>query len=215
MEPKPFKKLGVYPKNPRVGKLKRKTMKKTVLTGALALLGIFANAQQFGAKAGMNISSLSEDGFKSKVGAFVGVFMNHSLSDKFSIQPELLYSMKGAKYEEQGVSGSWNVDYISVPVMLQYNVTPALYLEAGPEVSLLLSAKSKISAEGESMSVDVKDMSKSLDFGAAFGAGYSFTPQIGASVRYVAGFSDIIKDNPGDAVKNGVFQLGLSYRFSK
>ena len=64
------------------------------------------------------------------------------------------------------------------------------------------------------LSIDIKDEVKGFDFGLGLGAGYWFTEKIGANVRYVAGLSDIAKDNEGgDAAKNNGFQVGLNYKF--
>lgn len=94
-------------------------MKKLFLVGAVALFGAM-NAQTFGVKAGMNISNLSNaDDTKSLVGFNAGLFMNTPLAADFSIQPEVLYNSKGAKYDGPG-DISLKIDYISVPVMFQY-----------------------------------------------------------------------------------------------
>lgn len=186
-------------------------MKKLFLVGALALFAA-GNAQTFGLKAGMNVSSLSNfDESKSKIGLNAGIFMNAPLAESFSIQPELLYNSKGAKADIDNFDVTFNLDYLSVPVMFQYNATPQFYLEAGPEFSFLMSGK--IKADGESE--DIKDDLNSFDFGVGLGAGYYFTPNFGLTARYVAGFSDVVKDNPDDAVKNNVFQVGLAYKFGK
>lgn len=185
-------------------------MKKIFLIGAFALCGVLS-AQTFGLKAGMNISSLSNsDGTKSKVGLNAGLFMNAPLAASFSIQPELLYNSKGAKEDGSG-DGTINLDYISVPVMFQYNATPMFYLEAGPEFSFLMSAKAK----GGGATLDIKDSVQGFDVGIGLGAGYSFIPQLALTARYVAGVTDIIKDNPGDSITNNVFQIGLAYKFMK
>ncbi|MGZ5263646.1 MAG: outer membrane beta-barrel protein, partial [Kaistella sp.] len=83
--------------------------------------------------------------------------------------------------------------------------------EAGPEFGFLVSSKAK----GSGVTVDVKDEMNSFDFGVGLGAGYYFTPNFGLTARYVAGFTDVVKDNPDDAVKNNVFQVGLAYKFAK
>ena len=183
-------------------------MKKLFLVGALALFGAM-NAQTFGLKAGMNVASLSNmSGSTSKISFYAGALMNAPLAQNFSIQPELLYNAKGAK--ESGGSGTLNLDYLSVPVMFQYNALPNLYLEAGPEFSFLLSANMK----GGGETVSIKDSTNSFDFGIGLGAGYFFTPQIGLTARYVAGMTDIAKDNAGgDKIKNNVFQVVLAYKF--
>ena len=203
-------------------------MKKLFLGAAVAMSSL-AFAQQFGAKAGLNVSSLSKDANLSdqgsKIGFNAGLFVNLPIAESFSVQPELIYTQYGEKYDyvmpvtDERYSGSTHLDYVALPVMLQYNVTPSFYLEAGPELGLLVSAKDKAKNEttGETLaeSDNYKDSLNGFNVGVGLGAGYFFTPSIGVTARYVAGFTDIYKDgqNSGDAVKNNVFQTGLAYKF--
>lgn len=207
-------------------------MKKLFLGAAIAMSSL-TFAQQFGVKGGMNVSSLSDDATlsdqESKIGFNAGVFMNAPLAENFSIQPEVLYNDLGSKVTRSteilgntySADYSRNLGYISVPVMFQYNATPAFYLEAGPQFGFLVSAKDKFknSTNGSLDNATIvaldKDDFNTFDFGIGLGAGYYFTPNLGLTARYTAGLSDIIKDNPGDSVKNNVFQVGLAYKFSK
>lgn len=201
-------------------------MKKLFLGAAIAVSSL-TFAQQFGIKGGMNVSSLStEEGLSdqgSKIGFNAGVFMNAPLAQDFSIQPELIYTQYGDKYNQtiagNTISRSRNLDYIALPVMFQYNATPSFYLEAGPEFGLLVSAKNKVKNETDNDVItetgNYKDNLNGFNFGLGLGAGYYFTPNVGLTARYIAGFTDIYKDgqNSGDAVKNNVFQVGLAYKF--
>ena len=207
-------------------------MKKLFLGAAIAMSSL-TFAQQFGVKGGMNVSSLSDDATlsdqESKIGFNAGVFMNAPLAENVSIQPEVLYNDLGSKVTRSteilgntySADYSRNLGYISVPVMFQYNATPAFYLEAGPQFGFLVSAKDKFknSTNGSTDNATIvaldKDNFNTFDFGIGLGAGYYFTPNLGLTARYTAGLSDIIKDNPGDSVKNNVFQVGLAYKFSK
>lgn len=201
-------------------------MKKLFLGAAVAMSSL-TFAQQFGVKAGMNVSSLtSEEGLSdqgSKIGFNAGVFMNAPLATNFSIQPELLYSQMGDKYNQE-IGGttyarSRHLDYITVPVMFQYNATPGFYLEAGPEFGLLVSAKNKFTNESTNNTINESDNYKDdlngFNFGLGLGAGYYFTPNVGVTARYVAGLTDVAQDRPNgsDSVKNNVFQVGLAYKF--
>ncbi|WP_223559519.1 porin family protein [Chryseobacterium lathyri] len=183
-----------------------------------------SNPVTFGVKGGMNVSSLSKDegldDQKSKIGFNAGVFANIPIAESFSVQPEVLYSQYGAKadYTLLGTkySSSTKLDYIAVPVMFQYNLIPNLYLEAGPEFGFLVSAKNKLKNEnnGNSTTSDnYKDQLQTFNFGIGLGAGYYFTPNLGITARYVAGVTDIFKDNSGDAIRNNTFQVGLAYKF--
>ncbi len=193
---------------------------KKIFLGLALIAGTFTFAQKtssntasspvrFGLKAGLNVSSLSNSDTNSKAGFYGGVFANIPVAQDFSVQPEVLYSGMGAKAKANS-DVKLNMDYIAVPVMLQYNALPNLYVEAGPQFSFLVSAKGK----DNNGSVDVKDGFKTFDFGLGLGAGYYFTPNIGVNVRYVAGLTDVVKNRiGGDSSKNGVFQVGLAYKF--
>src|SRR5690606_21113728 len=157
-------------------------------------------AQQFGIKGGMNVSSLSTDSQLSdqgsKIGFNAGLFMNAPIAENFSIQPELLYSQMDDKYD-QTIAGttyarSRHLDYVTLPVMFQYNATPSFYLEAGPEFGLMVNAKNKFTNETDNNTItetgDYKDQLNTFNLGVGLGAGYYFTPNIGLTARYVAGF---------------------------
>jgi len=202
-------------------------MKKLFLGAAIAM-STLSFAQTFGIKGGMNLSNISntDDTFdadadvnsKSKVGFNGGVFANFPVAESFSIQPELLYNGLGTKITGKDTEGNedaltMNLDYLSLPVMFQYNLVPQFYLEAGPQFSYMLSSKLKYN--DESQDIDTDNFNK-FDIGVGIGAGFNITPQFGINARYVAGFTDIVKDNPSDnAMKNNNFQVGLFYKFTK
>lgn len=212
-------------------------MKKLIL-GLAVTAGSLAFAQTtttstpsspvaFGIKAGMNVSSLTNDSGLddqgSKIGFNAGVFANIPIASSFSIQPEVLYSQYGDKYDETIAGTRYSFarhhDYIAVPVMFQYNALPNLYIEAGPEFGFLVNAKNKLKDETNNdvlnESGDYKDQLNGFNFGLGLGAGYYFTPNIGLTARYVAGLNDIAKDRPNgsDAIRNNVFQVGLAFKF--
>lgn len=187
---------------------------KKVLLGLGMLCGTFAMAQKFGVKAGGNLASISEDDTKSKFGFYAGAYMNAPLTAKLSIQPEVLYSLQGAKADYSGIDAKLNTGYINVPVMLQYALAEGFSVEAGPQFGFLTSAKMKATVSGQSGEVDVKDDMNSFDFGIGVGAAYNITPKLNINARYVAGITDMVKDNPGSAVRNNVFQFGLGYTFN-
>lgn len=182
---------------------------------------------RFGIKGGMNVSSLSKDGTLadqgSKIGFNAGLFANIPIAESFSIQPEVLYTQYGDKYDQVILGNRYSyanhLDYIAVPVMFQYNFIPNLYVEAGPEFGFMVSAKNKAKNETNNdviaESGNYKDNFNTFNVGIGLGAGYYFTDNIGLTARYVAGVTDIAKERPAgrDAVRNNVFQVGLAYKF--
>lgn len=173
-----------------------------------------ANAQvKFGPKAGLNLSNITgsdAQGYKMKAGIYAGGFARLHLSENFAIQPELLYSGQGSKYETnvEGtiIKGDVNLNYITIPVMAQYHLPMGLYLETGPQIGFLASAKAKSGGS----SADIKDQFKSTDFSWGAGAGFQLPMGLGFNARYNIGLSKI--DEGGNAnAKNGVIQVGVFY----
>jgi opacity protein-like surface antigen len=184
-------------------------MKKILLSAVAVLAFGFTNAQgvKFGVKAALNVATVNGDfeDASSLIGFQVGGFAEIKVSDKFAVQPELMYSTQGAS----GDNADLNLNYLNIPVMAKFYVAKSFSLEAGPQIGFLLSAKEA----GE----DAKDFYSSTDFGLNFGAGFDFTENLSAGLRYNIGLSNVT--DYGDifdeeiSAKNGVFSVSLGYKF--
>ena len=213
-----------------------------IVTGALALMLLLPNPSSAtgikgGLKIGASMAKLHGDdvedftdvlgaGLKSRIGFCAGGFITFNITGMFAIQPEVLYTMKGVRWEGE-INGAtplkvWmKLDYLEIPVLVKImapspgGVNP--YLFAGPVFALKLSSKMKAEYAGESAEEDIEDL-KGTDFGLVIGAGVDFG--FGASgmgkmtldVRYSLGLSTI-SDFEGDDVKNGVFSLMVGFSF--
>lgn len=190
---------------------------KKILLFAIMIISFTAESQTFGIKGGLNLSNVSNLYFEeadpqAKLGLNAGAFVNIPVSSSISLQPEVLFNAKGLKYG----SGTDELNYISVPLMLQYNIIPGLYIEGGPEVSYLLSAKDKFNGTSnyEAETIDYTDELNKIDVGVGIGIGYNITQNFGLNARYVPGLFDIYKETTeGDIAKNSVFQFGIYYKF--
>lgn len=174
------------------------------------------NAQEvkFGAKAGLNLASVigdETDGLDSRTYFHLGLLGEIVISDKFSLQLELLYSAQGAKESFEGIDIDLKLDYINLPIMAKFYVADGFSLELGPQVGFLMSAK----AEGEGESEDIKDFVKGIDFGANFGVGYKMESGLNFGARYNLGFSNINDGEGSDEFKNqnSVIQISVGYFF--
>jgi hypothetical protein len=188
-------------------------MKKAILLFVFAVsIAAVSQAQdvKFGVKGGLNLASLSgedADEAKMKIGFHVGGLVQLPVAEQLMIQPELVFSAQGAKDEDDD-DNKLNLGYINVPVLAKYQSTSGFFGETGPQLGILLSAKSKF----EGGSNDVKDAMKKIDFSWAFGIGYQTASNVGVNVRYNLGLSKIYDE--GEAkVKNSVFQIGVFYIF--
>lgn len=190
-------------------------MKKVLLIAAMAVFSLTsAEAQEFGfgVKAGVNVANLGGDSFGvgslgSRAGLHIGGLVEIPLMGSFSLQPELLYSMKGSDWTFAGSGSSdLNLDYIDIPVLGKYNLpwVNGLSAEAGPVFGVLMSAKS-----GDE---DVKDSFKTLDAAFAIGATYKLDMGVFFSLRYNKGLLDVWDDNDFKN-QNNVFQISAGYLF--
>ncbi|MEO6819722.1 MAG: porin family protein [Ginsengibacter sp.] len=192
-------------------------MKKTLIVVASLFLMISATKAQgvhFGLKAGMNASSLSNTNSDSKIGFNAGALAHiHTSSKSWAIQPELVYSVEGAKSKSPLLGGTdkvnTNLNYLNVPVLVQYLFSNGFRLEAGPQIGFLMSAKSKVG----SASTDIKNFYNTTNISIPVGLGYLTSYGLGFDARYNFGLSEVGK-NSTSKVHSNVFQFGLFYQFS-
>nr|WP_321228099.1 porin family protein [uncultured Psychroserpens sp.] len=200
-------------------------MKKLMLLAAVAVFGLSSvNAQEvkFGAKAGLNIANIGGDAEDTDAltSFHLGGVAEIVISEKFSVQPELLYSAQGYKSEEsfEGITieSKLKLDYINIPIMAKYYVAEGFSVEAGPQVGFLLSANSENEGGGESEDVDVKDSTSGIDFGVGLGVGYKMDSGLNFSARYNLGLSNVYDGEGSDdySIQNNVFQISVGYFFN-
>ncbi len=217
-------------------------MKKILLFAAVAIF-MFTAAQsqelRIGFKAGVNLSSLvgeNTDDYEMRPGFHIGGLVEIPISEKFAVQPELLYSSQGAKLEfnltDYGITSNYitkiKLDYINIPIIAKYYVIEGLSLEAGPQLGILVNAENKYEVSGgglsESNAEGVKDNYNTFDIGFALGAAYRLSKGIFFSARYVIGIGDVagdIEHELGSGVieletfkqRNNVFQVSAGFSF--
>jgi len=187
---------------------------KKLLTIAFSVMTIItAQAQaRIGVKAGANFATFEGNDVndaKMRTSINAGLFANIAFSEMLSVQPEVLYSGQGAKYTVLGTEITAKLDYINIPVMLQFNAS-GFYAEIGPQLGILMSS----SATGGSLTIETNDLYKSTDIGAGIGLGFKLDSGFGAGVRYTMGLTSIDDTGGDDAdVKNAVITVGLQFAF--
>ena len=183
-----------------------------MILAATVLFAFGANAQMkahFGVKAGMNASELHQKDAAikpdTKIGFHAGVLAHiHSNGSQFAFQPEIIYSLEGAKnigltkYQQ-------DLHFINVPLLAQYMFDNGFRIEAGPQIGFLVAAKVK---DGESN----KDAFKSTAISIPVGVSYLTTSGLGFDARYAFGVSDLSKSN--NKLTGNNFQFGIFWQFS-
>jgi len=179
----------------------------------------YAQDLKFGAKAGLNLSTLvgdDVDDVDMKAGLYFGGFLNVSLSDHLSFQPELLYSRQGWKEDSEGEGGTIKTSYINVPLLLKMSLGTSnkIHICAGPQLGFLVKAEAKQEQGDMSASVDVKDQINNVDFSLNFGLTFDISDNMSLDIRYNRGLSKVLDlDDMDIEAYNSVIQLGASYSF--
>jgi hypothetical protein len=122
----------------------KKNVKGLAITAILFLFAISVNAQiHLGVKGGLNLSKISglEDvahlnySTSSATGFHLGLMCQLSLPVNFFLQPELLFSMQGAKEEVAGKKETKRLNFLQLPVYAGYKIgvgPVGIILGAGP-----------------------------------------------------------------------------------
>ena len=150
-------------------------MKKILLTVA-ALVCIASMQAQFGVKAGFNFANFrgdAADDFNVLTAWHAGVVYEAEITSHFSFQPELLYSVAGAKNDDT----EYKLGYFSVPLMLKLYPTSGFNIQAGPQLGMLVN---------ESDNFDGFD-SETFDFGLTAGLEFFITNNLFIQARYYSG----------------------------
>lgn len=185
------------------------------------LLGIFAavliagnvNAQHvnFGVKGGLNAYTFSDadkTNYGARIGFHVGGLAHIHLADQFGLQPEVVFSTQGANFSGSSSTTHFRLNYINVPVLFQYMFNMGFRIQAGPQLGVLLSAKS----ETNGIDADIKNNFKPIDLGLAVGASYVHVPTgFGVDARVNLGLTQISDISTRANTWNRGLQIGVFY----
>lgn len=184
------------------------------------------NSMRVGIKGGLNVTNLWTDEVSddnARYGFHVGVYTQLFESDVFAIQPEVLFSTKGAKFEDDanGFEGTldFNMNYLDIPVLAVFKLGDAAEIHVGPYFGYLLNAKANIDGDIDFDEDEIdRNNFKSWDYGLSAGIGFNAGPvQIGA--RYNYGLQKIADSDEAEFVlgdaKHSNAQLYISFNFNQ
>lgn len=198
-----------------------------------------------GFRAGVNFQNINgkdENGDKLDndilTGFNVGINAEIPVGVDFYFQPELLYTVKGAKSKEvilgQTINGKMKISYLELPLNFLYKPqlgTGHLLLGFGPYVALGVSGKATYEGAGSSLDSDIEFKNKvmstdpgdvvyirPLEAGANLLAGYEFGNRVSFQLNTQLGLTKINPEYEGAAddktsAKNTGFGFSLGFRF--
>lgn len=183
-----------------------------------------------GVKAGVNFSTITGDDIDdldSRTSFNAGLYLEIPLSERFSFQPEVLYSGQGFTIRRIDQENAFDTDdnieyqlsYIQVPLLAKLYLVEGLSIEAGPQFGFKINEEidtEPVSGGGDTV-IDPDDSTiKNFDTSVALGAGYKFNNGFFLSARYTHGLTNIYKDDTifeNVDAKNAVWQFGVGFAF--
>jgi hypothetical protein len=195
-----------------------------VLFTVVSASPLFAQFPGFGIKGGLNLASqkisgqdAGGDDLQSFPALVAGAFMTYRIASWLEVQPEALYSIKGARFEESGFSSTTLVDYLEVPILARVSRRGGgrvgFYAAGGPYAAFQLRGRIRMKFSGSTEELDVTDRIERTDFGLSIGGGVEFG-RVVFDGRYVHGLKDIDKEH-SDRIKvtNRTIAITAGYRF--
>ena len=164
----------------------------------------------FGVKGGTTINKISGQSFKDEFsfGYHVGAFATVSLGKKISIQPEALFNQVNTDtssnfssvYQFNHIS-KIQLKYLSIPILLNYNLSNLLALQVGPQFGILIDQNKDLLKNGG-------DAFKKGDFSMVGGLQLKLL-KFRIYGRYVIGLNDLSNIGSQDKWKSQSIQLGV------
>jgi opacity protein-like surface antigen len=190
-------------------------MKSSILTLVIFFTCLsFAGAQSFhaGLKAGSNINKISGQSFKDEFtyGYHAGAFLQIGLGSKWTLQPEVLYNQvntdttnRFSELYKLSINKISNIklSYLSIPVLLNYNLGNNFALQAGPQFGILLDQNRNLLQNG-------KDAFSKGDFSMLAGVQIKLS-SLRVYGRYAIGLNNLNDIDNQDKWKSQTIQLGL------
>ena len=189
-------------------------LKATPVAAAALLVGMIATSAyaqmpaKFGAKAGLNIGYFEGGdgkGSTSLHGWSAGVFTNLGLFGRWSFQPEVMYTQKGAKVQGRDdleeVITTIELNYFEIPVLLKYSMNRANpispYLITGPALAFISRSRTTYETIVQGIPLagsEVNYNQRPIDLSLVLGAGIDFDlgpRQVIFDVRFTKGLRNV------------------------
>ncbi|GAB3924280.1 porin family protein [Mucilaginibacter myungsuensis] len=211
-------------------------MKKLFFSLVVACVATVAGNQTFaqaskarvGLTAGLNLTTMGSAtaggltiNYDYRPGFQGGIFAEIPVANKIAFVPAVLYSQKGGNINTviNGVTikGDTRVNYIDVPLLVDFKVNPAISLFVGPQAAFFMSQKSTATLSmGSQTATNTSTSSegaRKVIVGANLGAGYKFNQDLGIKLHYITDFQHTSEEAYNTGEKNSGFALTVGYLF--
>jgi len=176
---------------------------------------------KLGAVVGLNLAN-TVDAYNSDYSTGTIAGLNAGLSLElpviypFSIEPELLYSGKGFSADDPDGHFTSRSNFIDVPILAKFKISPNFNFLIGPQISFLTSTTNTFDDGFSLVSQDHYNYNGNTTFlDGVIGVSFDLNRNVELRARYTIDFNET--DPYGYTTvpnyRNQVFQLGLGFKF--
>lgn len=151
--------------------------------------------KRFGFQIGVNLSNMNFNEGEPppavhansswQTGFTFGFQLKVPLAKKWMLQPEYSYSQRNGS--DQTVSTTYEIDYFSLPLLINYQLSPRFNILAGPQFEITINASSASNGKNNNITHDVEERGIGMVGGLELTIAKSFF----LSARYLQGLNHV------------------------
>jgi hypothetical protein len=173
-----------------------------------------------GITGGLNISNTIDANSDYSTGAIAGfnagLFMELPVVFPFSIQPEVLYSQKGFTAITPDGNLTQRSNYIDVPILAKFKLSPSFNFLVGPQISFPVSTNVTFdNGFNTTNEYNYSQFDQKTILDGVVGVSFDITPTVELRARYTIDLESNDQNNTylGGDLRTAVYQIGLGFKF--
>lgn len=170
----------------------------------------------YGLKIGLNVADYTNSRGTPRYGLYGGAFVDYNFHRLFGMETGLFYSQQGSNsVSESGYIGftQHKFDYLSIPIYFKYYLIPGFRIFAGPQASIMISAKRNYRTDEGSWTVANMKGVNNYDLSVVAGVGYNFSFGLDLGVSFTYGLSQLKINSVGGKHNTSMVRVTAGWRF--
>ena len=170
-------------------------------------MGIIAggNASHINFRKGSPPSQIDSDW---KLGGLAGFYTRIHLTKRLAFQQSYVFSQMNSTARNPEIE--YRLNYLSLPLTMQVQILPKLYIEAGAQFNLLINGEMQMKGENKKTE-NINHFMEARNVGGIIGLGYSISDIIQINTQFIHGFNhvDLLHEQTTKEFKSEVIQFSV------
>jgi|SRR5690554_4272080 len=176
-------------------------------------IGIMAggNASHINFRKGAPPSQIDSDW---KLGGLAGFYTRIHFAKRLAFQQSYAYLQMNSTAKNPEID--YRLKYLSLPLMLQIQILPKIYIEGGAQFNLLINGE-MISKGEDKKAETITHHMETRNIGAVIGLGYNISENIRLNTQFIHGFNhvDLLHENTTKEYKSEMIQVSVMFNLLK